>query len=609
MASKPRLFTRAVQAWRRLEPLLGSRRWWLLALGGISLVAGVAEAAMLAIVAQVATAMATGETTATVELGFASITESLTTLLFAALVSSGVRLVAQLVATYIPARLSADILSELRHELFGAFTEASWGMQSSEREGRLQQLITSHVPQAASAVQIGGLAIAAAATLATLVGAAFVLSPILAAVIVVTGLALSGVLYPLGRMAQAHSQQLSELSTSFSEAVSEATRMAEEMQVYGTASAHRDRLGRYVEAMRHPFFMTRMLVSAVPATYQALALVLVIGGLLALTAFPAISLGQLGAIVLILVRAFSYGQALQGTIAHANELTPYVSGVQRQIDAYRSSRTPTGDRVLTEVNSLAFQDVGFSYKPERPALQRVSFEVKGGATVGIVGPSGSGKSTLIQLLLRLRFPDTGGVLINGVDIEDFSRSSWHRIVAYVPQEPRLLDATVRDNIRYLRDLSESDIQGAATLAGIHDEILRWPQGYDQMIGQQVDAISGGQRQRLSLARALAARPKILVLDEPTSALDLQSELRVQESLEGLREEVTVFIIAHRMSTLSICDQLIVLRNGSVEAFGTPAVVTASSSFYRQALRLTRGDGGLQSQEQVPNGPQANRDQE
>ena len=173
---------------------------------------------------------------------------------------------------------------------------------------------------------------------------------------------------------------------------------------------------------------------------------------------------------------------------------------------------------------------------------------------GVVGPSGAGKSTLVQILLNLRMPDEGRYLINGVPVQQLRQDDWHARVAYVPQEPRLVHASVAENIRYFRDLDDDAVVRAAQLARIHDDIESWPNGYETIVGPRADAVSGGQQQRICLARALAAQPEILILDEPTSALDPRSEALIQESRPRSSTRCA-FIIAHRMSTLDICDRV------------------------------------------------------
>ena len=230
--------------------------------------------------------------------------------------------------------------------------------------------------------------------------------------------------------------------------------------------------------------------------------------------------------------------------------------------------------------------MSYTYGGEIHALRHVDVTLEPGETLGIVGPSGSGKSTLAQILLGLREPSSGTHLAAGIPAMDIAANDWYRRVTVVPQQPKLLRASVLDNILFYRAwINEDEAIAAAKAAGIHNEILELSDGYNTMVGDAVRDLSGGQRQRLGIARALAGSPDLLVLDEPTSALDAMSEARVQETLAQLKGSVTVVIIAHRLATLNHCDRLLVLEEGSVRALGTPATVMAQNDFYRNAVEM------------------------
>jgi len=189
-------------------------------------------------------------------------------------------------------------------------------------------------------------------------------------------------------------------------------------------------------------------------------------------------------------------------------------------------------------------------------------------------------------------------LVNGQPAGGFAAEDWRRAVSYLPQDPRLLHASVADNIRFFRPLGDEEVERAARLAGIHEEVASWPAGYETVIGPRADAISGGQQQRVCLARAIAARPEVLVLDEPTSALDPRTERLIQASLQGLKQDLTLFVIAHRMSTLDICDRVMVIVDGRLEAFDTASALHVDSDYFRAASGLSSeppgGSGGSPS---------------
>ena len=255
--------------------------------------------------------------------------------------------------------------------------------------------------------------------------------------------------------------------------------------------------------------------------------------------------------------------------------------------ATTAAAIPRDGHPIDHIGDLAFDDVWFEYEEGRPVLADVSFCVPHGEIIGIVGPSGAGKSTLVQLLLRLRDPTTGAVRSDGHDVRELSLDDWYRRFTFVPQEPRLFAGTVAENIRFFReDVDDTAVERAAKLAHLHEEISAWPLGYDTLVGERGGQLSGGQRQRLCIARALVDEPDVMILDEPTSSLDVKSDMLIRETLSDLAPHTTVFVIAHRMSTLSICDRIMVIFEGKLQGFDTPAKLEATDPFYAEALRLS-----------------------
>jgi ABC-type multidrug transport system fused ATPase/permease subunit len=203
----------------------------------------------------------------------------------------------------------------------------------------------------------------------------------------------------------------------------------------------------------------------------------------------------------------------------------------------------------------------------------------------VAGPSGAGKSTLVQVLLRLRAPTEGSYLVDGRPAADYRAGDWAREVSLVPQEPKLIEGTVADNIRFLRTgITDQQVATASGLAGLDRDLAVWPDGVDRLVGPRHLALSGGQRQRVAIARALAGAPSLLVLDEPTSALDVECERVIQDTLAGLKGLVTVVVIAHRLTTLQRCDRILLLRDGRVEACGSPGDVILRGGTVGAALR-------------------------
>lgn len=230
---------------------------------------------------------------------------------------------------------------------------------------------------------------------------------------------------------------------------------------------------------------------------------------------------------------------------------------------------------------ITLDHVTFRYGPEQaPVLRGLSLDVAPGEVIGIVGRSGSGKSTLTKLIQRLYLPESGRVLVDGVDLAQMEPAWLRRQVGVVLQENRLFNATIRDNIA-LADpgLPMPAVIRAAKLAGAHDFIVQLPEGYDTMVGEQGASLSGGQRQRIAIARALISDPRILILDEATSALDYESERIIQDNMRAICQNRTVFIIAHRLSTVREADRILVLDHGQLVEEGNHRTLLQQGGYY------------------------------
>jgi ATP-binding cassette, subfamily B, heavy metal transporter len=230
--------------------------------------------------------------------------------------------------------------------------------------------------------------------------------------------------------------------------------------------------------------------------------------------------------------------------------------------------------------SVRFDDVRFSYDAERPILKGLSFEVPAGKTVAIVGPSGAGKSTISRLLFRLYDVSGGRITIDGQDIRDVTQTSLRSAIGMVPQDTVLFNDTIRYNIRYGRwDASNAEVEEAARLAQIDGFIRMAPMGYETQVGERGLKLSGGEKQRVAIARTVLKAPPILVLDEATSALDSHTEHEIQEALERVSRGRTSLVIAHRLSTIVRVDEIIVLDQGRIAERGTHAQLLASGGLY------------------------------
>lgn len=297
--------------------------------------------------------------------------------------------------------------------------------------------------------------------------------------------------------------------------------------------------------------------------------------------FTHFDLGIFVATIFLIQRNFIYVEKIQDAINSVHNTAPYLKAVSEVQDELIKYREPEGGhRDFAFNHDLVFKNVAFSYNSDKSVLKNVSFKIKKGEIVGIVGPSGVGKTTIVDLFLRLLDSYSGEILLDDVNIREINLKEWRKNTGYVSQDVFLKNTTIEQNIKFYDEgISDEQMIEAVKMTGIYDFIISSPMGFQTVVGDRGIFLSGGQRQRIALARALVRKPKILILDEATSSLDNESEILIDNTINKLRDSMTIITIAHRLTTVMGSDRIIVLRDGRVAETGSPKELLANKDSY------------------------------
>lgn len=570
-----------LKAWVSVKPYLRPRaRRLVFLVAGESFLAGVSEAALLVLVVGAALAVANGEEVLEGSLPILG-EPSVVFALYLAAALAVVMMSLHAHQARITSATSAEVLTVARVRLLQAYGAADWKLQSGEREGALQESIGTLAVQAANTFSyIVGL-VSRSVSLCALIATAVVVDAVATSSVVLLGLALMLVFRPIGTLTRTRARQFVRSNSELNELVTQWSASALELRAFGVQGVALADLDVRVRKVSANLARSRFMASFGSNLFRDLAIVLLVGSVAVLANLESVSAAAIGSVALLIVRALSYAQgvnsaaqSINGAIPNVDELDQRVRRLEATSEAYGGLGIDSG-RLNIELSRISY-----AYSPESVGLNDVSLHIAAGECVGVLGPSGGGKSTLVQVLLRLRTPSEGRILIGGTDYRDIDEEVWRRFSAVVPQEPRLFEGSVRENIAFYREfLSDDDVERAAREANIWEEISGLPEGLNTQLGPRGAGLSGGQKQRLSIARALAGKPRLLVLDEPTSALDSTSEEAVRQTLSRLTGHVTMVIVAHRVGTLEMCDRVVSLSDGSVRAVGTLDEALASVAHY------------------------------
>ncbi len=344
------------------------------------------------------------------------------------------------------------------------------------------------------------------------------------------------------------------------------------------------------EQYRRKVFQGDILANALSLLSEPVSILFVLLAIYLLVSQTDEAISSFAVIIYSLKKMMSSGHGCVAAYTTFENHRPAINMVMDESKKASLARELSGGLEFSTLKEgIEFVDVGFCYAPGNDVLEKISLTIKRGKITALVGGSGGGKTTAVDLITGLFSPDAGEILVDGVNLSEYSLISWRRRLGYIPQESALFNTTIRENILWGAEgiISDDEIVEAARRANAHEFILECEHGYNTVVGDRGLRLSGGQRQRISLARALVRKPAILILDEATSALDSESESIVQKSIEELTNEVTIVVVAHRLSTVCSADIIYILDRGRIAGSGSFADLEASNAVFQRYSELQR----------------------
>jgi ATP-binding cassette subfamily B protein len=514
----------------------------------------------------------------------------LTFIAIAIVVTAVLRLALTISRRLVAGRVSLGVEVDLRNRLYGHLQSLELGFFDRQQTGQLMSRATVDLQSVRFFLGYGLIFILQSALTIVLAAVAMVfVDPGLAAIALAPVPFVIVIAWRYGRRARPAQQ---EVQQRIAELTADAEENVSGVRVIKAFAREQVQLHRFRRSVSRVFEQA-MLATRIQAFYTpfigflpniGLAAILLFGGLSVI--HGTLSIGDFSAFYTYLLMLISPMRTLGFMLGSAQRATASGRRVFEILDHQPALTVPDDAPPLPAGSGrVELRDVTLRYEgTTRPALRDVSLVVEAGTTVALVGPTASGKTTLVSLIPRLYDPSSGSVLVDGADVRSVDPASLRQQIALVTDDPFLFSASVHDNIAYARpEASREEVVGAAQRAQAHGFITELPDGYDTLIGERGLTVSGGQRQRLAIARALLADPRILILDDATSSVDASTEQQIKRALTEVMRGRTTFVIAHRLSTITLADEVVVLERGRITAQGSHDELLVASALYREIV--------------------------
>ncbi|MEW6610090.1 MAG: ABC transporter ATP-binding protein [Patescibacteria group bacterium] len=484
-------------------------------------------------------------------------------------------------AHYLNARISYAYEKKIRTDLFRESLNASWPHLLKQKIGHLEKVLVDHVSTASGVLLLLSSSILMLTSLIMYLLVAVNISTSITIITLIVGAALFLIIKPFLYRTRKASYRISELGKTVSHHINEHMIGIKTVKAMGAEAGVCGRGEHLFEHLRRARVQLSLYNSGLNIFIQPVSIIFILIVFAFSYRSPQFNFASFAVIIYLIQKIFAYIEAVQGKLNGMSEAAPYLKSVVDHREMMNAHKEPDEGALSFSFQSLlAFRDVQFHYHREHEAvLKNVRFEITKGSMVGIIGPSGAGKTTIVDLILRLLTPLEGAITLDGININTIRLTDWRRHVGYVSQDIFLLNDTIEHNITFYHELTHTEVRDAARLAHIHDFIDKLPARYDTIVGERGIELSAGQRQRIILARVLARKPDLIILDEATSALDNESEALVQKAIDHMKGNVTIVVIAHRLSTLKNCDTLFILEDGMIKEQGAPTELLANKDSY------------------------------